>query len=72
MENKNEPTLMTIATFNSGTEAHIVVSLLESRGVPCYLENEAMNTLYANVLGGVILKVSSEDFEEAKKILSEE
>jgi len=72
MENKNEPTLMAIATFDSAPEAHIVMSLLESRGIPCYLENETLNTLLANVLGGVTLKVSSNDFKEAKKILSEE
>ncbi len=50
--------LVTIATFNSVTEAYVVVARLEAEGIPCQLIDVNINTLIpTNTFGGVKLKV---------------
>jgi DNA-directed RNA polymerase subunit RPC12/RpoP len=64
--------LITIATFNEVTEAHILKGRLESEGILCFLGDEHIvgaHPFYAVAVGGVKLKVTENDVEEAKAIL---
>ncbi len=64
--------LVTIATFNDATEAYILKGRLESEGILCFLGDEHIigaYPLYAVAVGGVKLKVTENDVEEARAIL---
>lgn len=64
--------LVTIATFNEPTQAHILKGRLEAEGILCFLGDEHIvgaHPLYAVAVGGVKLKVTENDVEEAKAIL---
>ncbi|MCO6495473.1 MAG: DUF2007 domain-containing protein [Bacteroidetes bacterium] len=71
MQKNKTPILVTLAIYNSSTEAYLAKSRLEAQGIRCFLENESVNMLYANALGGVVLKVSNTDFDEAYTLLQE-
>jgi len=71
MQKNTSPVLVTLAIYNNSTEAYLAKSILEAQGVRCFLENESINMLYVNALGGVVLKVSNIDFDEAYSILQE-
>ncbi|MFD2245868.1 DUF2007 domain-containing protein [Pontibacter ruber] len=65
--------LVTIATFNEPTEAHIVKGRLEAEGIPCFLGDEhivAVQPFYSVAVGGVKLKVTEGDADEARAILA--
>ncbi|MEJ8801391.1 putative signal transducing protein [Pontibacter sp. H249] len=65
--------LITIATFNDVTEAHILKGRLEAEGILCFLGDEniiGVQPFYANAVGGVKLKVPETDVMEAKAILT--
>lgn len=64
--------LVTIATFNEPTEAHILKGRLEAEGILCFLGDEHIigaYPLYAMAVGGIKLKVTENDVDEAKTIL---
>lgn len=66
--------LITIATFNEVTEAHILKGRLEAEGILCFLGDEHIvgaHPFYAVAVGGVKLKVTENDVEEAKAILKQ-
>lgn len=47
---------------------------LESRGVPCFAQDELtvqVNQFFSPAVGGVKLQVAEEDFEQAKQLLEE-
>lgn len=70
----SQPTFTTIRTFDNSTNAHILKIALEDRGIDCFIFDEHMMTVnpLMNVsLGGVKLKVRTEDLEAAKSILKE-
>ncbi|MBX2985346.1 MAG: DUF2007 domain-containing protein [Bacteroidia bacterium] len=71
LQKNNVPLLVTLAVFNNSTEAYLVKSTLETQGIRCFLENESINMLYANALGGVVLKVANTDFDDAYVLLQE-
>ncbi len=65
--------LITIATFDQPTEAHIVKGRLEAEGIPCFLGDEhivAAQPFYSVAVGGVKLKVTEGDAEEARALLA--
>lgn len=65
--------LVTIATFNELTEAHILKGRLEAEGILCFLGDEhivGVQPFYSVAVGGVKLKVTEGDVMEAKSILS--
>lgn len=67
-------TFETIKVFSNAMEAHILKAALEGQGITCYLFDEnivSMNPLYSNVVGGIKLKVASEDKEIALQVLKE-
>jgi hypothetical protein len=64
---------VTVATFESAMEAHIVKGLFESVGIPARLAGVHMieaNALLAPILGGVHLEVAARDHERAKILLA--
>lgn len=66
-------TFKTIAVFQYSTEAQIVRGRLEAEGIQVYLSDDLTidtNPLYSNLIGGVKLKVISNQVEEAEKVLS--
>jgi hypothetical protein len=68
------PSLVTVATFDNLSDAHIYRGKLEANGIPCQLENENMvhiNWLYANAVGGIKLKVSEQDVQIALSLINE-
>ena len=65
---------ITIKTFNSGIEAHIIKNRLESEGITCFIRDEnivTVNPLYNFAVGGVKLDVLETDVEKALSILAE-
>lgn len=65
--------LITIAAFNDVTEAHILKGRLEAEGILCFLGDEHIvgaQPFYSVAVGGVKLKVTEKDEEEARAILA--
>ncbi len=62
--------LVTLRSFNNATEYELAKSYLESLGIECYGKDEFINWAYlGNVNGGVKLEVSSNQAEEAIRLL---
>lgn len=65
--------LITLKTFNSIVEAHVLKSKLESEDIHCFLKDETMmgvNPLFNISLGGVKLMINKEDTDRALEILN--
>lgn len=64
---------VTVATFSYAHESTIARALLESHGILCFVRDE--HTMYIqpffSAVAGIKLQVSSEDEEDARKILKE-
>ncbi|RYZ97043.1 MAG: DUF2007 domain-containing protein [Proteobacteria bacterium] len=63
---------VTLKSFSTPIEAHVVRGHLESEGILCYLRDEhtiGMNWLYSNLLGGVRLCVPAEELGRAQELL---
>ena len=66
--------LVTVKVFNESMQAHILKSKLESEGVECWLIDEhsvSVQPWASLALGGVKLKIRSDDVEKVKQILKE-
>lgn len=66
--------LITLKTFDSAIEAHLLRSRLEQEGIMSYIFDEnivMLNPLYNNLVGGIKLKIESNDEPEAQRILAE-
>jgi len=71
MEN-NSDTLTTVLTASLIHEVHIAKTLLASNGIESYIIDENITlTIGTAFVEGYKLKVSTLDFEKAKKILDE-
>lgn len=69
---KNDEIFSTVASFQYSSEAQIVKGRLETEGIPVFLsDNLTIDTdpLVSNAIGGVKLKVRSEDEDRAISIL---
>ena len=67
-------TFTTLAVFEYSTEAHLVKAKLDSEGIQTLLFDEKTidsDPLISQAIGGVKLKVISEDVEKALKIYNE-
>ncbi len=67
--------LVTIANFRDLPEAMLAKGKLESAGIECFLGDDnmvRMDWFWSNLIGGVKLRVSETDAEEAIRLLEEE
>ncbi|WP_242916554.1 putative signal transducing protein [Pontibacter liquoris] len=65
--------LITIATCNDPTQAHILKGRLAAEGILCFLGDEhivAAQPFYAVAVGGIKLRVPENDEEEARAIMA--
>jgi Putative prokaryotic signal transducing protein len=65
--------MITLATFTTPEEAHLLRSRLESAGIPAFLHSEyAVQNLWihSNLLGGVRVQIAESDLEAAREFLS--
>jgi diphthamide synthase subunit DPH2 len=58
-----------IAKLDNLQQAYEIKNILESNDIPCFIDNENMQMLYAGIAGGCTVKVREEDFIKAKEIL---
>jgi hypothetical protein len=66
--------LVTVRTFDSPIDAHLLKSKLESEGIDCYLKDEhsiSIDPMHSYALGGIKLQISDADIEKTKKVLQE-
>ena len=66
--------LITLKTFESPIEAHILRSKLESEQIDAFVFDEhsvGMNQFLSNAIGGVKVKIKKEDTDRAMKVLEE-
>ena len=64
--------LVTVATYDRATDAHIALGRLAAEGIEARLFDEQtvqMDWLYAIALGGIKLRVSRSDVPAARKVL---
>lgn len=61
--------LITIATFEYLGEAQLWKERLEAEGIPSFIFDEQMNSIYSIAIGGIKLKVLEEQAQEALKVL---
>jgi hypothetical protein len=72
-EARQHEQLVTLATFWSPAEAHVVRLGVEAAGVRVYLADEqtiAMDWLLSNAIGGIKLQVAERDLERAREVLA--
>lgn len=65
---------LTVRTFDTAAEAHLLKTKLESEEIPCILFDEHLvnlNPLYSVAVGGIKLKVRESDWERANDLLAE-
>jgi biotin synthase-like enzyme len=65
--------LVTIFVYQNSFDANVAKSQLESEDIPSYVFDDNINNLHPNLtmaLGGITLKVNSNDLEQAKEILN--
>lgn len=65
--------LVTVATFDLMTDAHIAMGRLAAEGVEAWLADEHLvqtDWLYSVAVGGIKLQVRPEDAEQARTILA--
>ena len=64
---------ITIKTIHFAYETLVLKSILESRGIKYFFQNEhliAIDPLASFAYGGIVLKIHPNDFEEVKIILN--
>lgn len=65
--------MITLATFTTPEEAHLLRSRLESAGIPAFLHSEyAVQNMWihSNLLGGVRVQIAEQDLEAAREFLT--
>jgi len=70
-----EEQIITFETYYDPMLAQIVRTRLEDSGIPCFIADENLGTmypLYNNAIGGIKLKIFARDLEKCKAILAED
>lgn len=65
--------LITLQTFYTSFEAHLLKIKLENEGIMCFVFDDTMTGLYpifSSPIGGVKLKISSKDYDKAEALLN--
>lgn len=66
--------LLTVASFSTPEEAHLLRMRLEAGGVPAFVADEHIvqtQWLFSNAVGGVRVQIDEEDADAARAILEE-
>jgi len=66
--------LITIKTFESAVEAHLLRLKLENEGIQCFLVDEntvSLNPLFNIAIGGIKLRIDESDEPKAKELVAE-
>jgi len=66
--------LITVKSFDTAIEAHIIKNKLEGEGIRAFVMDEnivTLNPLLNFAVGGVRLQVNEEDLDKARQILAE-
>lgn len=66
----NNSTLVVLDVYDNPTQAEIAKAMLDSANIFCVLHGEYMSAIYTPIAFPIRLMVRSEDFEEAKTLLS--
>lgn len=67
--------IITFETYYDPMLAQIVRTRLEDSGVPCFIADDNLATmypLYNNAIGGIKLKIFARDIEKCRAIMTEE
>lgn len=70
-----EDNIVVFMTFGDLTEAHLIKGILDDNGIPCFLSDENMLSvypLYNQGLGGIRLSVFERDLETAARLVKEQ
>lgn len=70
--NTDPNSLVVYNTFNDAFSANVVLGLLQSSGIVCFLADEnitGVNPLYCQAVGGIKLQVRAKDVEKVTAIL---
>jgi len=65
---------VTVKVFDTAIDAHIYRNMLENEGIECHIFDEnivTINPLFNFAVGGIKLKVLTEDREKAEQIITE-
>lgn len=65
--------LRTIKTFDNAMETHLLKATLENEGIRCYIFDEnivSINPLFNQTVGGIKLKVESDDYDNANELIN--
>ena len=60
-----------LKTFLHLHQAHLAKSLLESEGIQVITNDELMNSIIGNAVGGIKLLVHEDDYEKSLQLLEE-
>ncbi len=64
--------LVTIKSFLTSIEAHLMKGQLQSEGIPCFLKNEGVvntHAVFSDNAGQIELQVNEEQAEQALRII---
>lgn len=61
--------LVTLESYQNGTDAHIARTKLESAGILALIKDEQVDNLMPFIVHGIQLQVREEDYIEASKII---
>lgn len=64
--------LVTLATYAMPYEAHLARTRLEAEGIPAFIQDEHLNSLYTPALGRISLQVPEDRLAEARTLLERE
>jgi len=70
-----EEEIVVFETYYDRMLAEIIRTKLEANGIPCFLSDESIGTMYPvynNGAGGIKLRVFKRDMDKAKEIVSQD
>ncbi len=68
--NTNDDNIVVAATFDTDTQAHLVIGVLEANGINAMIDNEIVTTLLPFLPPGYRVLVNKADLERASQIIA--
>lgn len=69
----NDEKIVVYSSYNTLSEAYEIKNMLERSGIPCFVSNENMATIYPmfdSEIGGIRLHLFEKDIQAANEILN--